>query len=665
MVEAEVVDVHYQSLGEWLVDRRVVPSASSESARRAALAVRLGPLRERVDAALLALQGAEDEQRQRICSRFAHGYLHGYHCARVRDMVAEADGVQQGRLWTSGQTSAWREWRDVADAYRVDAVHLAEAALLLVHAVEYEIPALRRAIARGKQAIVDFARKRDMYRSSAARSRAAYRTALAEVGLDEETKRDEIEQALAARSKELPAKLDALAASIGKTPHLAEAIEHYTAFVAWISGGRADPGLVVLRAVMEKGNISVYQLAGVPRPATPEQGKTVDDDDDDDDDDGIDFGDDDGGIDFGICLDIAGDGADPDMDASDDDGDGGGGLSLDVAGDAAKMRVAAAAAAEPAAAKEPESSGGAKGGGLHFGFSLDIAGDAGELDDDYDEDDEDDDDDSGLALDVAGDAAKKRGSETEDKKEEDKKEDVDKKEEDKKENGLAGIDFGFTLDIAGDAAELDEDGIDFGDDSDDADADFGITVDVAGDAADIQATKVAGVPLGQDELHETVLFSSRMRNVFISDVKELEAFLMQRIAEAKDSDAPVLVGTLEMTQLGVAQLEAMLGAARDVLAQLEARSLRQLIMIQSSTKFLQRLARTLAQNLETAERLERSLVELDEKEAKRRAEVEAAEPKLAREIASVEELKRDVEEDLSARFKGHKIRLIGAINALQ
>nr|XP_041577511.1 CDK5 regulatory subunit-associated protein 3 isoform X5 [Taeniopygia guttata] len=208
-------------------------------------------------------------------------------------------------------------------------------------------------------------------------------------------------------------------------------------------------------------------------------------------------------------------------------------------------------------------------------------------------------------------------------------------------------------DIAVPAGPQGDDGIDWGDEGGQEGT---ITVLEAGTEAPEDVAR------GSDAL--TLLENPETRNQFIDELMELELFLAQRLQELEDEDDVVAMSQLQMAPAALQgqshqRLQAQLGTARELLGQLCSRSTQHLCMILASPRYVGRVAALLRQRLLQAELLQAKRAALAQRRSRALAEQAALEPRLQRLQESARELQRLIEADISKRYGGRPVNLMG------
>ncbi|NWT56316.1 CK5P3 protein, partial [Erythrocercus mccallii] len=212
------------------------------------------------------------------------------------------------------------------------------------------------------------------------------------------------------------------------------------------------------------------------------------------------------------------------------------------------------------------------------------------------------------------------------------------------------IDWGITVEPSAQG----DDGIDWGDGEEGQEGT--IAVLEAGTEAPEDVAR------GSDAL--TLLENTETRNQFIDELMELELFLAQRLLELEDEADVVAMSQLQLApallqgQSGP-RLRQQLQTARELLGQLCSRSLQHLCMIQASPRYVERVSALLRQKLLQAELLLAKREALARRRREARAEQAALEPKLQRLQENMRELQRLIEADISKRYGGRPVNLMG------
>ncbi|XP_053856257.1 CDK5 regulatory subunit-associated protein 3 isoform X2 [Vidua macroura] len=170
------------------------------------------------------------------------------------------------------------------------------------------------------------------------------------------------------------------------------------------------------------------------------------------------------------------------------------------------------------------------------------------------------------------------------------------------------------------------------------------------------------VARGSDAL--TLLENPETRNQFIDELMELELFLAQRLLELEDEADVVAMSQLQLAPAVLQgqsreRVQAQLATTRELLAQLCSRSVQHLCMILASPRYVERVAALLRQQLLQAELLLAKRAALGQRRRQALAEQAALEPKLQRLQERTKELQELIEADISKRYGGRPVNLMG------
>ncbi|NWV27072.1 CK5P3 protein, partial [Origma solitaria] len=170
------------------------------------------------------------------------------------------------------------------------------------------------------------------------------------------------------------------------------------------------------------------------------------------------------------------------------------------------------------------------------------------------------------------------------------------------------------------------------------------------------------VARGSDAL--TLLEHAETRNQFIDELMELELFLAQRLLELEDEADVVAMSQLQLAPAvlqgqSAERVRAQLATARQLLAQLCSRSVQHLCMILASPRYVERVSALLRQKQLQAELLLAKKDSLGQRRCQALQEQAALEPKLQRLQERTRELQRLIEADISKRYGGRPVNLMG------
>lgn len=243
------IDIHYNKLLDWLIDRRHCDPKWVSQIR---------PIREKINTGLLQLPTDEE----RLASLRDKRPLNYFHCQQMLDALKSIDGDTKSLFgkFTSARVQTWAE---IVSAYKTRSMYLAECAQQLACNVNYEIPALKQSLSRSQQVQRDSEKKEQESRTNAAVLRAKFISSCKEMGVEGVRVREELQQLLS----ELPVIFKDLVSTL---PTLAPAIHFYQSFVQHSTGRSVQlpQFLPMLSYIMQNGNVTVYQWkhGTVPEP---------------------------------------------------------------------------------------------------------------------------------------------------------------------------------------------------------------------------------------------------------------------------------------------------------------------------------------------------------------------------------------------------------------
>jgi len=256
-------------------------------------------------------------------------------------------------------------------------------------------------------------------------------------------------------------------------------------------------------------------------------------------------------------------------------------------------------------------------------------------------------------------------------------------DEDEEEGGAtkAEIDFdiqnldGVDLEVAGD--EINWDDLDVA--ADDAaaagtDADAGIEIDW--DAVDTDISAIEGLTVEESGVEGGVardgdalsmLDNRRTRNLILDELHELQAFYMQRqceIANLESGGSANLSLTSDHSEMTAGQVTEALSHTKHIIGQLSTGKLHHLQLVRGSPKYVDRLVGDLKQKLRLVERTKSGISELASKRESAVAEESQMQSEIKKMAEKTKVLQKEIEADLSKRYKGRKVNIMGGVQSL-
>nr|XP_047136048.1 CDK5 regulatory subunit-associated protein 3 [Hydra vulgaris] len=184
---------------------------------------------------------------------------------------------------------------------------------------------------------------------------------------------------------------------------------------------------------------------------------------------------------------------------------------------------------------------------------------------------------------------------------------------------------------------------------------------------DGQDNPIGGVASGNEALN--VLENTSTRNIFIDELYEVQSFLEQRVIEMS-SDADMI--TICQFQLApeIVQnqtkewLLLQLSRVTSILSEMTSLKMQNLYLIQNSPRYVDRIADSLIQKLTTSENLMKQINILEERSQKAQTLQAETEPKLEVIIRKTKELQKQIEKEISVRYKDRRVNIMGEINVI-
>ncbi|EFA00941.1 CDK5 regulatory subunit-associated protein 3 [Tribolium castaneum] len=239
------IDINNNKLLDWLVSRRHVTKDWQNSILQ---------VREKINNAIQDMPAHEG-----IIKLLSGQHINYFHCLKIIEILKETEADSKNLFGRYG-SQRMKDWQQIVSMYQKDNIYLAEAAQILIRNVSYEIPSLKKQVAKLEQSQTDAEKKIKDYSKNEALALKEFNTSCEQLGITGKNIKSELIQLLG----ELPKIYENAA---GKIKLVKPAIELYLAFNQYLSG--KDTGVEVLpllRFVAEKGNPTTYEYTYGEKP---------------------------------------------------------------------------------------------------------------------------------------------------------------------------------------------------------------------------------------------------------------------------------------------------------------------------------------------------------------------------------------------------------------
>lgn len=243
------IDIQTSKLIDWLVDRRHC------NLKWQSLVL---TIREKINAAIQDMPESEE-----IAQLLSGSYIHYFHCLRIVDLLKGTEASTKN-IFGRYSSQRMKDWQEIVALYEKDNTYLVELSSLLVRNVNYEIPSLKKQIAKCQQLQQEYSRKEEEGQAGAAEMREQFYHSCKQYGITG----DSVRRELLALVKELPSQLAAIGAG---AQSLGEAIDLYQACVGFVCESPEEQVLPMLRFVQKRGNCTVYEWRTGTAPSTVER----------------------------------------------------------------------------------------------------------------------------------------------------------------------------------------------------------------------------------------------------------------------------------------------------------------------------------------------------------------------------------------------------------
>lgn len=172
--------------------------------------------------------------------------------------------------------------------------------------------------------------------------------------------------------------------------------------------------------------------------------------------------------------------------------------------------------------------------------------------------------------------------------------------------------------------------------------------------------------------NESVFSNDETRNIFMDNMVELESFVDCRIQDKIDAenalnsvDSEIFKSASKVLQtMSMDQLKRFQKSVKHVVGLLGNDRLKQLLLIKTSKRYRERLARSLRQRIEAIGQLQHNLKSVEEKRREQVSIMEATQPEMDRLVRETIEIQDFLQSRLSEMVK-RPVHIFGEINTLR
>lgn len=270
------IDIQTSKLLDWLISRRHCTKTWPQQ---------ITVIRERINSAI------QDMPEHKGITKLLTGtYINYFHCLQIIEILKETEADTKSMFGRYG-SQRMKDWQEVVRLYEKDNIYLAEAAQILMRNVAYEIPGLKKGLARCEQIQNDCEKKEEDCAKNARDFREKYLVLCQQLGIEGKSIKKEIGQLLT----QLPQLYNNVAEQVKL---LNKASQYYQSFTKRTISDDDITVLPLVQYIADHGNTTVYEWRyGEPPLKIEEPSFVIEDDTEITSADSIDFGDSE--IDFG------------------------------------------------------------------------------------------------------------------------------------------------------------------------------------------------------------------------------------------------------------------------------------------------------------------------------------------------------------------------------
>lgn len=231
------IDIHCAKLIDWLVLRRHCKKDWGE---------KLATVRRKIRAALKDMPENEEIKNLLIGSKLDY-----FSSKRIVEILKTTEASSKN-IFGSYSSQRMKDWQDIVYSYEQDSIYIAELATDLIRQTNYEVPAIRKVIAKLNREKEDVEKERANVLKKAQQFKLEHQ----KLAQSYEITGSNVERELLEKSKKLS---DVMQTVANLTNSLVSEVEEFSALVSMVHEEDPTRLLVMLKYVIEHGNTTAYE----------------------------------------------------------------------------------------------------------------------------------------------------------------------------------------------------------------------------------------------------------------------------------------------------------------------------------------------------------------------------------------------------------------------
>ncbi|CAH1968111.1 unnamed protein product [Acanthoscelides obtectus] len=243
------IDINTNKLLDWLISRRHVNKDWQDNVLK---------IRGKINNAIQDMPAHEG-----IIKLLSGQHVNYFHCLKIVDILKETEADSKNIFGQYG-SQRMKDWQDIVNLYQKDNLYLAEAAQMLIRNVNYEIPSLRKQIAKLNSGQGECEKKIKDYTKTELLAHKEFDAICQQLGITGRNIKTELLELL----KDLP---DIYQKITEKIKIIQPAMELYTEFNKYLLGKEEVALLTALKYLIENGNTTTYEYTYGQKPVQVEE----------------------------------------------------------------------------------------------------------------------------------------------------------------------------------------------------------------------------------------------------------------------------------------------------------------------------------------------------------------------------------------------------------